>query len=92
MSIFFAQCKNRLTHDGFLSINLANLKEQHAILQLIKKYFSNTMVIPIRKCANMVIIASNHQSKDVFINKLLSTKEIKKVVLVSSWGYVAEMK
>ena len=89
--LFFFQCKNRLTPDGFLSVNLANSKEQHPILQLIKKHFTNTMVIPIKKCANMVIIASNHQSKEEFIDIFLNSKEIKKIALVSSWGYVAEM-
>jgi spermidine synthase len=88
---FFLLCKNRLQQHGFLSINLSNPEEQPAMLQLIKKHFTNTLVVPIKKCANMVIIASNHQSKDEFINILLATKEIKKIVLVSSWGYAAEM-
>jgi spermidine synthase len=89
---FFLQCKHRLKTNGFLAVNLANSKEQHAILELIKTHFKNTLVIPIKKCANMVIIASNHGNKEDFINMLLGTKEIKKIVLVSAWGYVADIK
>jgi spermidine synthase len=89
---FFLQCMYRVKPNGFLAVNLANSKEQHAILELIQIYFKNTLVIPIKKCANMVIIASNHCNKDEFIKMLLSTNEIKKIVLVSSWGYVAAIK
>lgn len=89
---FFVQCKNRLKADGFLAINLANPNDQYTILQLIKMHFINTLVIPVKKCANMVIIASNHPDKDRFLESLLSSKEIKKILLVNSWGHVSEMK
>lgn len=88
---FFQQCKKLLKRNGFMSVNLANSNEQFAILQLIKNHFINTLVIPIKKCANVVIIASNHQSRDEFIDLLLKTKELKKIVLVSKWGYAAAM-
>lgn len=87
---FFLQCKKCLTADGFLAVNLANYKEQHAILQLIKNHFINTLVVPIKKCANIVIIASNQPQKDHFIDSIMATKKIKKIKLVSSWGYVGE--
>lgn len=87
---FFLNCKKSLTPDGFMAVNLANTKEQHPILQLIKHHFINTLTIPIKNCANMVIIASNHERRDEFVNNILETKEITKVMLVSSWGYVGK--
>jgi precorrin-6B methylase 2 len=85
---FFLQCKNRLQEEGFMAINLANSKEQYAILQLIKKQFNNTLVIPIKKCANIIIIASNHAQKTEFTNIILNTKEIKQIIWDSLWGFV----
>lgn len=87
---FFYQCKNKLTENGFLSVNLANLKEQSYILQLIKKHFKTTLVIPVKKCANMVIIASKNENKEWFIQQIRASGEIKKIVWVENWGYVGE--
>jgi spermidine synthase len=89
---FFLNCKKSLTPDGFMAVNLANTKEQHLILQLIKQQFINTVTIPIKNCANMVIIASNHERRNEFVTSLLESKEITKIVLVTSWGYVGDFK
>ncbi len=89
---FFLQCKNNLKENGFLAVNLANSKEQYAIFQLIKEHFTNTMVIPVEKCANMVIIASNHQQKDEFLDAIQQCKKIKKISLMNYWGYVAKLR
>lgn len=85
---FFFNCSRVLAPQGFLSINLPNAKEQLPILQLIKKYFKNTLCIPINKCGNLVIHASNHEQKDWLINTVLATKEISKISWVSTWGCV----
>ncbi len=85
---FFQQCANHLTPTGFLSINLANSKEQLMVLKLIQKCFKNVLIIPIKKCANIVIIASNNHKKEDFLNRITINNEIKKIQLVSSWGYV----
>jgi precorrin-6B methylase 2 len=87
---FFQACQDKLSRDGFLAINLANFNEQWAIFALVKKHFKNTLVFPIKKSANMVIIASNHDERDVFINNLLLSKEVKRIQLVTDWGYVGE--
>ncbi|RUR10408.1 spermidine synthase [Legionella sp. km772] len=89
-SHFFLQCKRALKPNGFLAVNLANSKEQYAIFQLIKEHFAHTLVIPIKKCANMVIIASNHQRKEDFFAAVQQNKEIKKISLMSYWSYVAD--
>lgn len=87
---FFIHIQNRLTEDGFLEINLANYKEQWPIYQLIKKHFKNTLVIPIKKSANMVIIATAHGSHDFFINQIESSHDFKNIVWMDSWGFVAK--
>ena len=87
---FFMNCKKSLRNDGFLAINLANYKEQWPIFQFIRKHFKTTLVVPIRKSANMVIIASKNENQDAFLNKLVETGEIKKIIYVEPWGYVGE--
>lgn len=81
---FFAACRNKLGNKGILSINLANPYEQWTIYQLVKKYFYHTLVIPVSKSANMVIIASNNE----FIERIKETKEIKKMMWIEPWGIV----
>lgn len=88
---FFIHCKNSLKPDGFLAVNLANIREQWAIFQLIKKQFKSTVVLPIKKSANMVIIASKNEDKELFINQLRNSGEIKRILWVDDWGYVAEV-
>ena len=85
---FFIQCKNRLEYDGFIAVNLANYIEQFPIFQLIKKQFKNTLVIPVKKSANMIIFASPIEDKDLFMNKMRETGEIKKIVWIDNWGWV----
>ncbi|MFT4059124.1 MAG: hypothetical protein QM652_06205 [Legionella sp.] len=88
--LFFSSCQKILAPEGFAAFNLANYKEQWAIYQLIKKYFKQTLVIPIKKTANMVIIAAQNQSKELFFNKIEHTGEIKRIVWVESWGHVGD--
>lgn len=83
---FFINCKNKLDEDGFIAVNLANYNEQWPIFQLIKKQFRNTLVIPIKKSANMVIIAWKNENKKLFIDKISDSGEFKKIVWTDVWG------
>lgn len=87
---FFILCKRALTEDGILAVNLANIKEQWPIFQLIKKQFKTAVVIPIRKSANLVVIASANNDKEFFIEQIRNTLEVKKIVWVKNWGYIAQ--
>lgn len=87
---FFTHCNEQLTDDGFIAINLANAQEQWPLIQLIKKQFPSNIIIPIKKCANLVVIASKNSNKELFINQVKSTGEIKKIAWVKDWGYVAK--
>jgi spermidine synthase len=88
--LFFSSCNRVLAKNGFLSINLANIKEQWPIFQLIKQHFNHTLVIPIKKSANMVIIAAQSTSKELFLNKINESGELKRILWVDSWGYVGD--
>lgn len=88
--LFFNLCHKILTKDGFLAVNLANLKEQWPIFQLIKKHFEHTFVIPVKKSANMVVIASKHKNKELFLSKIKATGELKRIIWVERWGFVGD--
>jgi spermidine synthase len=87
---FFIHAKNRVTHDGFLAINLANYKEQWPVYQFIKKHFKNILVIPVKKSANMVIIASADENHGHFMNQIESSHQFKRIVWMDSWGFVGK--
>lgn len=86
---FFSSCQKIVSKEGFLTINLANIKEQKPIFQLLKKHFKHTLIIPIKKSANIVIIASNKESKELFFEQISKSGELKRIIWVESWGYVA---
>jgi spermidine synthase len=85
---FFINCKNRLNNDGFLAVNLANYNEQRTLVHLIKKHFKNTLIIPVKKCANMVVIASSLENNEVFLKKIRETGAIKKIDWMDNWGCI----
>jgi hypothetical protein len=87
---FFSACKKILSEDGFLAINLANIKEQWPVFQLVKMLFSHTIVIPIKKSANMIIIAAKNGTKELLMQKINETHEIKRIIWVDSWGYIGD--
>lgn len=88
-SEFFLNCKNKLTDNGFLSINIANRHEQRPLFLLLKEHFHlNTLVIPVKKCANIVIIAC--KNKHYLLDKLKECPELKKIKWTSSWGTIGE--
>lgn len=88
--LFFHSCKTSLDKNGFLAVNLANVKEQWPIFQLIKKQFKINLVLPVKKSANMVIISTNNDNKELFFDQIKNTGEIKKIIWESSWGYVGQ--
>lgn len=89
---FFNACKQILTENGFFAINLANIREQYFLFQQVKKQFNNTLVIPIKNSANMVVYAAKTENKDLFINKMKETAAFKRIIWVDSWGYVGDYK
>lgn len=84
---FFQLCKQHLTTNGFLAINLANSNEQLAILELTRTSFINTLSVAIPGCQNVVVIASNC-AKDEFIERMRQTKLFRKLYWMEQWGNV----
>ena len=87
---FFISCQNRLTEDGFLAVNLANYKEQWLLVQTMKKHFNASLVIPIKHCANLVLIAAKNPNKELFIEQINATGELKNISWTQSWGTLGE--
>lgn len=89
---FFSFCKKLISENGFFTINLANIKEQYPLFQLVKNQFNNTLVIPVKNSANMVIYASDMMNKELFIKKIEQTTAFKRIFWVNTWGYVGDYK
>ncbi|WP_058535082.1 spermidine synthase [Legionella saoudiensis] len=89
--LFFSSCQRIIADGGFLALNLANIREQWPLFQLVKKYFKHTLVIPIKKSANMVIIASNDKNKEHFFQQVRMSGELKQIIWVESWDYVGDL-
>ncbi|MBA2650056.1 MAG: fused MFS/spermidine synthase [Legionella sp.] len=87
---FFIYCAKILNPDGYIAINLANSMDQWLIFQLVKQRFNSTVVIPIKKSANLVIIASNIDTL-AFSEKVLKHPRFKKVEWRQGWGYIANL-
>lgn len=85
---FFMSCKRILSEEGFLTINVANIKEHQTIFQLVRKHFNQTLVIPVKKSANLIILASKNTNKKFLINKVTETTALKRLMWIEGWGHV----
>jgi spermidine synthase len=89
---FFANCKNTLASEGILAVNLANRHEQWPIYNLIKNQFSGiTVVIPVKKCANLIVLACRSESRSPLINVLTNIPQLKKLTWNEKWGCMAQI-
>lgn len=89
---FFSHCKNLLTPNGILAVNLANYHERGPIFSLIKQQFPRgTLVIPVKNSANMVIMASRNKKSGEIAELLAAKHQLKKLSWQGEWGYVAEL-
>jgi spermidine synthase len=82
---FFLYCFQCLHAEGFLAVNIANTEEQWPIFNLIKLFFRSTLVIPIKKSTNLVILASNNRNKNRLINRIPANN----LVWKPHWGLLA---
>lgn len=90
---FFANCKRLLLPGGFLAVNLANRSEQRPIFDMIKKQFASSMItIPIKKCTNLIVIATKNDSITPLLSIFRQSKQLKKLTWDEYWGCVAELK
>jgi spermidine synthase len=88
---FFLLCKERLSEDGFLAVNLAHLKEQWNLSQLVKKHFANTLLVPVKGCANVILFATKSKDEKAFVALVQQAGQLKRVVWMPDWGKVGEL-
>lgn len=90
---FFSDCKERLLPNGILAVNLANIKEQWPIFELIRNNFSHcTLSVSVKKSANIVIFATKGKSIDHLVEMLKHHKKLKRLFWDTKWGNVAEVR
>ncbi|CEK10490.1 spermidine synthase [Legionella hackeliae] len=90
---FFSHCKEILTPEGILAVNLANRNEQWPIFQLIRKNFlKSTLAISVKKSANIIIFATKQGSVNYLIDLLKQHKKLKRLIWDTKWGCIAEVK
>lgn len=87
---FFSDCQNALSANGYLSVNLANRKEQYPVFQWLKHQFDmSTLVLPVRKSMNMIIIAADKPALDILIEQLKARKIIRALAWDPIWNRIA---
>lgn len=89
---FFYNCKRVLNHDGILAINLASFNDYMSVIKLINTEFGNNQIcIPIAKTANMIVYVSKSSSSKYLLNLFEQSYEVKKLIWVDQFGYVAKI-
>ena len=89
-SDFFKHCHRLLLHGGILALNLANLHDQWPVLNHVREHFPHcTVSIPVKHCANLVLLAIKSKSVDSLLNVLKSNGNLKQLTWDAKWGYVA---
>lgn len=89
---FFANCKRLLLTGGILAVNLANRHEQWPIFQLIRQQFlSTTVALPVKNCANMIILACKSETITSLLDLLKQSKKLKRLTWDTKWGCIAEI-
>lgn len=89
---FFSLCKQVLSPQGFLTINLANFREQLPVFELIKKEFDNSILtLPIPNSGNLVIIAANPARISALLEAWRADKRLLRFEWDAIWGKVIEL-
>lgn len=88
-SEFFHQCKRLLQPNGFLALNLVNIRKELSILQHLRDTFEQaTVCIPVPKSANMVVLAG--ANKETLLSLIYTRPNLKSFVWDSAFGHVAK--
>lgn len=87
---FFLACQNSLEDQGYLVINLANRANQPIVLGIVRKLFNrSTLIIPIPKSQNIIIVARLNCSIRSYAEYLIETRQIRSVYWEPDWGFIA---
>lgn len=82
---FFEDCKRVLLRSGVLAFNLVDLKREALLVRHIRDVFQGaTLILPIKKTSNVVMLAVNGASIMSIIEKL----HLKKTIWRPQLGYI----
>ena len=88
---FFMNCRRILLPEGILAVNLANQSEQWTLFSKIKHLFNGmTVIIPVKKCANLIVLASKSDNLSSLLALLDDCKDIKRLVWDEQWGCMGQ--
>lgn len=86
---FFINCRRILLPEGILAVNLANQTEQFALFNKIRQAFNGiTVMIPVKNCANIIVLASKSDNLSSLLALLKNSKMIKQLVWDAQWGCI----
>ena len=89
---FFENCRRMLLPNGTLALNIANLDEQWAVFNNIRKTFcQRTVSLPVKGAANMVVLAYNGPSVAPLLDLLKNSHGLKELSWDVRWGCVAQI-
>lgn len=86
---FFLDCRQLLLPDGILAVNLANPQEQWPVFTHIRKVFDQrTVVLPVKKSSNMIVLAVNHDSLTPLLEMIKNSQCLKNLAWNTQWGCI----
>lgn len=89
---FFKTCQQAMEDQGYLIVNLANRSNQPIILGIMRKLFNrSTLIIPVPKSQNIIIVARLNCSVRSYAEYLIETKRIRSVYWEPDWGFIARV-
>ncbi len=89
---FFKNCRRVLLPDGFLALNLTNVREQWSLYTNIRNVFCDqTVSLPVKGAANMIVLAYNGASITPLLDLLKNSRSLKKLSWDAQWGCVARV-
>jgi len=89
---FFNHCKQLLLPNGFLAVNITDLKEESSILKHIRHTFSNKIVLlPVKRARNVIALCCNTDSLGYLIDMLTSSSHVKALSWDTNLGCIAHL-
>ncbi|STX29263.1 spermidine synthase [Legionella beliardensis] len=90
---FFIHCARLISNQGILAINIANAYEHQAIFSMLQQQFGNNIItIPVKRCVNIIFIATFKDNFNHLIHYFKNTKEVKQLIWDKKWGCMANLR
>ncbi len=90
---FFINCKNLLTIDGILAVNLASKEEHWPLFQRIRKQFlTGTVVVVVKNTSNIIIFAMKQTPVLRLIDILQQAQVLEHLSWNEKWGWIGMSK